>query len=97
MFFTDQNAHDVLFRVLFQFFYPFDHILIGRSSSNIEDNQSSRRAFIIGVSNGSKALLTGSIPDLRFDFIIFQGDHFGCKLYSNRRLGLLSELVSFKS
>ncbi len=52
-------------------------------SGDIVYEQGSNGASVVGACDGSEVLLSCSIPDLKFDIFIFDGNSFGTEFYSD--------------
>jgi hypothetical protein len=63
-------------------------------SGDIIDNDCTNSPFVIGLSDGPESLLTGSIPDLRFEYFAIDVEGSTEKFYSNSGFGLEIKLFS---
>ena len=95
--FTNQNGNYIFCWILLQLFEPLGYVLKSWSACQVKYNESSRRAFVICVSDSSKPLLTSCVPNLYFYFVIFESYCFCSKLNTNRRFGFDAELIFLES
>jgi len=95
--FSDQHDHNVTIRMISQFFQPSCHILICLVFANIVHQQCSDSTSIVGRSDGSIPLLTGCIPDLRFDCFGIDLNAAGGKFDTDSGLAVEVELIASES
>ncbi len=69
------------------------YVLESFGLGEVVDNDGPNGSSIIRIGNGSESLLSGSIPDLVFDGLIFEMDGLRGKLYSNCGFGIHGEGV----
>lgn len=66
-------------------------ILKALLGGEIEHQQNSNRAFVVGASDGFEGLLASSVPNLQFDVLVPPADNPWPELNSKSRLMLILE------
>ena len=75
----------------FEFVHPFLYVLETLDWGEVENQENSDGAFVVGSGNGSKGFLSGCVPDLHFDFFVLDIEDLGPELDSKGRLVLAVE------
>ena len=75
----------------FEFVHPFLYVLETFDWGEIENQEDSYWPFVVGSGDGSKSFLSGSVPDLHFDFLVLDIEDLGPELDSKGRLMLVVE------
>lgn len=94
--FTYQNTYDVFLGILLQLLEPLADIIESCPPSQIEHNQGTSCSFVVSMCDGSEALLSCCVPNLRFYFMVFDGYAFSGELDTNRGFGLDAELITLE-
>ena len=70
----------------FDFFKPIFYVGECFSASNIVYKECSDGTSVVGSSDGTKVFLACSIPNLKFDPFVLDGDGFGSKLNTHSNI-----------
>lgn len=94
---ADEHDCDTLFCILTELTKPLLHVLEGFCLGEVEGDDGSNCPTVIGIGNGSEALLSCSVPDLVLDAFTIYGHCFGCELNSDSGLGVHVEGIIDKA
>lgn len=84
---------DLLVRVVANFEEPVVEVLERFLTGDVEYEDGSYRAFVVGARDGLEGLLACGVPDLQLDGLVSNQVHLGAKLDSQGRLMLAPEPV----
>lgn len=94
---SDQEEDGILFSIHLHFIHPKLNNAIKRGDiGNIENEENTLTASVIGTCDGSKSLLSSSIPDLKLDAFVIDGEGFEPEVDSDGGKIMLGELILYE-
>ena len=95
---SHKEKYSIFLSVHLNFIHPKLNNAIKRCDiGNVEDEEDTLAASIVCAGDGSEPLLSGSVPDLKLDAFIIDGEGFEPKVDSDGGQIVLWELVLYES